>query len=47
MTCKDIKTESLIHDTEALYVATDDVKAMLCWIMFYEENNCTVNSILQ
>lgn len=45
MTDKEIKTESLIHDTEALYVATDDVKAMLSWIMFDEENDYTVGGI--
>lgn len=35
----------LIHDTDALYVATDDVKAMLYWIMFDEENDYTVGGI--
>ena len=35
----------VIHDTDVLYVATDDVKAMLYWIMFDEENDYTVGGI--
>lgn len=41
---KTIKVD-VIHDTDALYVATDDVKAMLYWIMFDEENDYTVGGI--